>query len=181
MGAPRRLTAPALRPRRRARPARPRLPRAVRRHPGDHRATLIVVEELARADAGGLIAGLLSHGIGAPPILHFGSDALKDRVLPPILAGHKISALAVTEPGGGSDVANLRTTARRDGDHYIVDGSKVFITSGVQADYITTAVRTGGPGLGGISLLLIEADAPASPAPHGKNGLALLRHRRPVF
>jgi len=127
---------------------------------GDHRATLIVVEELARADAGGLIAGLLSHGIGAPPILHFGDEALKARVLPEILAGRKISALAVTEPSGGSDVANLRTTARREGDHYLVDGSKVFITSGIQADYITTAVRTGPPGLGGISLLLIEADAP---------------------
>ena len=128
--------------------------------PGDHRSMVIVVDELARAASGGLIAGLLSHGIGAPPIVHFGTEELKARVLPAILAGEAISALAITEPGGGSDVANLQTRARRDGDDYVIDGAKVFITSGVHADYITTAVRTGGPGLGGISLLLVPGDAP---------------------
>jgi acyl-CoA dehydrogenase len=81
-------------------------------------------------------------------------------VLPQILSGKKISALAITEPSGGSDVANIRTTARRDGDHYIVNGEKTFITSGIRADYVTTAVRTGGPGPGGVSLLLIEGDTP---------------------
>ena len=73
-----------------------------------------------------------------------------------MLAGEKIAALAVTEPGAGSDVANLRTSARRDGDYFVVDGEKAFITSGMRADYLTVAVRTGGPGRGGISLLLVE-------------------------
>lgn len=121
---------------------------------------IVATEELARAGSGGLIASLMSHSIGAPPIAALGSDATKARVLPQILSGEKISALAITEPSGGSDVANLRTTARLDGDHYIVDGEKVFITSGIRADYITTAVRTGGKGFGGISLLLIETDRP---------------------
>lgn len=92
-------------------------------------------------------------------------------MLPEILAGRRISALAVTEPSGGSDVAALKTTARRDGDHYIVNGSKTFITSGMRADYITTAVRTGGPGSGGVSMLLIEGDRPGlSRTPLAKTG-----------
>jgi acyl-CoA dehydrogenase len=121
---------------------------------------VIAMQELARAGAGGLNASLLSHTIGAPPIARAGLPELKARVLPGILTGEKISALAITEPGGGSDVANLRTTARRDGDHYIVNGSKTFITSGMRADYFTVAVRTGGEGRGGVSLLLIESDRP---------------------
>jgi acyl-CoA dehydrogenase len=84
---------------------------------------------------------------------------LKARVLPAILSGRKVSALAITEPGGGSDVANLQTRARRDGDFYVVDGSKTFITSGMRADFLTVAVRTGGPGACGVSLLLVEGDA----------------------
>jgi acyl-CoA dehydrogenase len=80
-------------------------------------------------------------------------------VLPAILSGQKISALAITEPSGGSDVANLQTRARREGDFYVVDGSKTFITSGMRADFLTVAVRTGGPGAGGVSLLLVEGDA----------------------
>ena len=83
---------------------------------------------------------------------------MKRKVLPEVLAGEKISALAITEPSGGSDVANLKTTARREGDHYVVNGSKMFITSGMRADYYTVAVRTGGPGASGVSLLLIERD-----------------------
>src|SRR4029078_806186 len=83
---------------------------------------------------------------------------MKRRVLPEVLAGDKISALAITEPSGGSDVANLKTTARRDGDQYVVNGSKMFITSGVRADYFTVAVRTGGAGASGVSLLLIERE-----------------------
>jgi acyl-CoA dehydrogenase len=121
---------------------------------------IIAGQELARAGAGGVAAGLMSHTIGAPPVAKLGSDHLKSKVLPPVLAGEKISALAITEPGGGSDVANLKTTARRDGDHYIVRGEKTFITSGMRADFYTVAVRTGGPGMGGISLLLIERDTP---------------------
>jgi acyl-CoA dehydrogenase len=81
-------------------------------------------------------------------------------VLPGVLAGEKISALAITEPNAGSDVANLRTVAKRDGDHYLVSGEKTFITSGMRADWYTVAVRTGGAGIGGISLLVIERDTP---------------------
>jgi acyl-CoA dehydrogenase len=121
---------------------------------------VIVAEELARPACGGVAAGLMSHAIGAPPIAFAGSGDLKARYLPPILAGEKISALAITEPSGGSDVAALRTSARRDGDCYVVNGSKAFITSGMRADAITTAVRTGGPGLSGISLLVVDGDSP---------------------
>ncbi len=117
-------------------------------------------QELARAGAGGVSASLMSHTIGAPPIARAARPELKARVLPEILSGHKISALAITEPSGGSDVANLRTRARRDGDYYVVSGEKTFITSGMRADYITVAVRTGGEGAGGVSLLLIPGDTP---------------------
>ena len=128
--------------------------------PSDLFFSIIASQELARAGSGGLIASLKSHTIGTPPIVKFGSAALKARVVPEILAGEKISALAITEPDGGSDVASIRTTARRQGDYYIVDGAKMFITSGVRADYVTTAVRTGGKGRSGISLLLIEKGMP---------------------
>ena len=126
----------------------------------DRFTKLLATQEFARAGSGGVSASLFSHTIGCPPIMRRGSDELKARVLPSVLSGQKISALAITEPGGGSDVANLQTRARREGDHYIVDGSKTFITSGMRADYITVAVRTGGPGMGGVSLLLIEGDTP---------------------
>jgi acyl-CoA dehydrogenase len=119
---------------------------------------IIKSEELARHGSGGVNASLNSHTIGCPPIAALGPEWMKRKVLPEVLAGDKISALAITEPSGGSDVANLRTTARREGDHYVVNGSKMFITSGVRADYFTVAVRTGGPGASGVSLLLIERD-----------------------
>lgn len=122
--------------------------------------TLVLTEELAAVGAGGLSASLMTHGIGLPPVLALGSEELKQRVAPPVLAGEKIIALGITEPGGGSDVAALATSARRDGDHYVVNGSKMFITSGMRADWLTCAVRTGGEGAGGISLLLVEMDAP---------------------
>jgi acyl-CoA dehydrogenase len=107
-----------------------------------------------------IFAALGSLGIGLPPLVALGKATLKQRFIPAVMRGEKISALAITEPGGGSDVANLTTRAERDGDHYIVNGSKTFITSGMQADIFTVAVRTGGPGLGGISLLLMTADTP---------------------
>jgi acyl-CoA dehydrogenase len=121
---------------------------------------LIASQELARCGAGGICASLMSHTIGAPPIARRGSEELKRRVLPLILAGEKISALAITEPGGGSDVARLQTSARRDGSDYVVNGQKTFITSGMRAHYYTVAVRTGGLGSSGVSLLLIERDRP---------------------
>jgi acyl-CoA dehydrogenase len=125
---------------------------------GFHR--LVVTDELCRAGSGGLIAGLMSHAIALPPIAALGSPELRQRVVPPVLRGEKIAALAITEPDGGSDVANLKTTARREGDHYVVNGSKTFITSGMRADVVTVAVRTGGEGMGGISLLVVEGDTP---------------------
>jgi acyl-CoA dehydrogenase len=121
---------------------------------------IILAQELARACAGGVVSGLMTHNIGAPAIVALGSEEQKQRYLPDILAGRKISALAVTEPSGGSDVAALRTTAVRNGDHYIVNGQKTFITSGIRADFLTVAVRTGGPGINGISILVIDGESP---------------------
>lgn len=129
-------------------------------HEGDVFAKIAASEELMRCGSGGLVAGLGSLDIGLPPILKWARPEVRDRVVPQVLAGEKISALAVTEPSGGSDVANLQTRAVRDGDFYRVSGSKTFITSGVRADFYTVAVRTGEPGFGGISLLLIEKGAP---------------------
>nr|WP_211300756.1 acyl-CoA dehydrogenase family protein [Simplicispira suum] len=117
-------------------------------------------EELMRSGSGGFVASLGSLDIGLPPVWRVGSEALKARVVPQVIAGEKIIALAITEPSGGSDVANLKTRAVRDGDHYVVNGSKTFITSGARADYYTVAVRTGEAGFGGVSLLLIEKDTP---------------------
>jgi acyl-CoA dehydrogenase len=122
--------------------------------------SMVQTEELARPGAGGISASLMTHGIGLPPILAMGSDAMKRRIAPEVLAGEKIICLGITEPGGGSDVANLRTRAERKGAAYIVNGAKTLITSGMRADYITLAVRTGGPGIGGVSLLLVETDRP---------------------
>ena len=129
-------------------------------HEGDLFAKVAASEELMRCGSGGLVAGLGSLDIGLPPILKWARPDVRDRVLPQVLSGEKISALAITEPGGGSDVANLQTRAVRDGDFYRVSGSKTFITSGVRADYYTVAVRTGEPGFAGISLLLIEKGTP---------------------
>ncbi|MDR6926787.1 acyl-CoA dehydrogenase family protein [Pseudomonas sp. BE134] len=129
-------------------------------HEGDLFAKVAASEELMRCGSGGLVAGLGSLDIGLPPILKWARPEVRDRVVPQVLSGEKISALAVTEPGGGSDVANLQTRAVHDGDFYRVSGSKTFITSGVRADFYTVAVRTGEPGFGGISLLLIEKGTP---------------------
>ncbi|PKO45398.1 MAG: acyl-CoA dehydrogenase [Betaproteobacteria bacterium HGW-Betaproteobacteria-3] len=116
-----------------------------------------------RTGSGGLLASLFSHHIGLPPVLAHGSAALQQEVIPPVLRGEKIAALAITEPGGGSDVARLRTTARREGDDWVIDGDKTFITSGMRADWITVAVRTGEPGgkgAAGISMIVVSGDAP---------------------
>lgn len=120
----------------------------------------IASEELARVGVGGLSACLMVHGIGLPPVLNFASEEVKELVAPPVLRGEKWIALGITEPGGGSDVAQLATTAVRDGDDYVVNGSKTFITGGLRANWVSTAVRTGGGGAGGISMLLIPTDTP---------------------
>ena len=117
---------------------------------------------LARAGgSGGLMASLFSHNIGLPPVVRHGTPALQREVIPDVLAGRKIAALAITEPGGGTDVSALRTTARREGDEYVVDGEKIFITSGMRADWITVAVRTDLKNKGpmGISMLMVPGDA----------------------
>jgi len=123
---------------------------------------LVASIELAQCGAGGVVASLMSHSIGAPPVAALGSPEIKRRVLPGILSGHSISALAITEPSGGSDVAALRTSAVRDGDHFVVNGEKTFITSGIRADYLTVAVRTDPESRGsrGLSILLVEGDTP---------------------
>ncbi|MDO8450243.1 MAG: acyl-CoA dehydrogenase family protein [Rhodoferax sp.] len=117
---------------------------------------------LARSGgSGGLMASLFSHNIGLPPVVRHGSPALQAEVIPDVLAGKKISALAITEPGGGTDVSALRTTARLEGDEYVVDGEKIFITSGMRADWFTVAVRTDLKNKGpmGISMLMVPGDA----------------------
>ena len=122
---------------------------------------LAVVEAFTEAGASsGLLAALFTSGIALPHIVAAGNTDLVDRYVRPTLAGETIGSLAVTEPGGGSDVARIRTTAVRDGDHYVVNGTKTFITSGVRADFVTTAVRTGGPGHAGISLLVVDKGTP---------------------
>ena len=126
----------------------------------DYFHRLVASLELAQAGSGGVVASLMSHTIGSPPLVTFGSEELKRRVLPAVLAGERIAALAITEPSGGSDVAALRTTAVRDGEHYVVNGEKTFITSGLRADFLTVAVRTEpeAKGARGLSLLLVEGD-----------------------
>ena len=121
---------------------------------------VVASEELMRSSSGGLVASLGSIDIALPPIAQWGSKALKDKVIPQVLKGEKISALAITEPGAGSDVANIKTKAIKEGNFYRVNGSKMFITSGIRADYYTVAVRTGGEGHGGISMLMIEKGTP---------------------
>ena len=134
---------------------------------GNYLDALVVAEEMHYAGgSGGLFASLFTCGISTPHLVAANDAASSsgqwqiERWVRPTLAGEKIGALAVTEPGGGSDVARIQTTARRDGDHFVVNGAKTFITSGVRADYVVAAVRTGDAGAGGISLLVIEKDTP---------------------
>ena len=128
---------------------------------GDVLDAMTVTEEIHYAGgSGGLIAGLFTSGIALPHIAHAGDPAQIERWVRPTLVGELIGSLAVTEPDGGSDVANVRTTATKDGDHYVVNGAKTFITSGARADFVTTVVRTGGPGAHGLSLLVVEKGTP---------------------
>lgn len=128
---------------------------------GDAVDSTVLTEAMIGAGASsGLMAALFTHGIALPHILIAGDGQQIDRWVRPTLAGEKIGALAVTEPGGGSDVANLTTRAERDGDEYVVNGSKLYITSGARADFVTTAVRTGSPGKRGVSLLVVERGTP---------------------
>ena len=128
--------------------------------PGDIFFQVAAWEEIMRCGSGGVAAGLGSLNIAIPPILSQGTAEQKERFAKPAILGDKIAALAISEPGGGSDVAGLQTTAVLENNHYVVNGSKTFITSGCRADQITCAVRTGREGPQGISLLVIEAGTP---------------------
>ncbi len=131
--------------------------------PAPWRVRNAMSQTLARfGGSGGVMASLFSHNIGLPPVLAHGSADLQAEVVPPVLRGERIAALAITETGGGSDVASLRTTARADGADYVIDGEKVFITSGLRADWITLAVRTdpARKGATGISMVVVPGDTP---------------------
>ncbi|MFZ2511426.1 MAG: acyl-CoA dehydrogenase family protein [Gordonia sp. (in: high G+C Gram-positive bacteria)] len=128
---------------------------------GDAADAGILCEELhERGVAGGVFASLFTSGIALPHLIAAGDHTQIDTWVRPTIDGRLIGALAITEPSGGSDVGNLRTTAVRDGEAYIVNGAKTFITSGVRADFVVAAVRTGGPGAAGVSLLVIEKGTP---------------------
>jgi len=133
------------------------LPESVGGGDGDGADSLTICESLHEAGTpGGVYASLFTCGIAVPHMAASGDERLIEKFVRPTLRGDLIGSLAITEPGGGSDVGHLRTTATRDGDDYIVNGAKTYITSGVRADYVVTAVRTGGPGAAGISLLVVE-------------------------
>ncbi|TMK82898.1 MAG: acyl-CoA dehydrogenase [Actinobacteria bacterium] len=124
-------------------------------------ADAIVNEELAQCGAGGVAAGIGGHkDLGSYYIYRFGTEEQRQRWLVPSIRGEMIGALGVTEPGAGSDVANIQTKAVRDGDHFVLTGQKAFITNGSKADYVVVAARTGGEGYGGISLIVVEKDTP---------------------
>ncbi len=120
----------------------------------------IYSEELAKCGAGGVGAAIGGRNISIEPIARLASEEIRKRALPEIISGRKGSSLSITEPGGGSDVANMKTTAKRDGNHFVINGSKTFITGGMKSDYFVVGARTGEGGLNGISLFFVEADAP---------------------
>jgi len=128
---------------------------------GDAADTAIICEELHEAGTpGGVFASLFTVGIAVPHMIASGDQRLIEKFVRPTLGGQLIGSLAITEPGGGSDMGHLRTIAVRDGDHYVVNGAKTYITSAVRGDYVVAAVRTGGPGAAGLSLLVIEKGTP---------------------
>src|SRR5512138_950225 len=125
----------------------------------DYWYVVAYAEELVRCRNAGLAMGMLVHGEMAIPVIDdLGTEEQKREFLAPAIRGERIAALAISEPDAGSDVAAIRTTARRVGDDLVVNGSKMWITNGARADFLTLAVRTGGEGYGGISLLLFPTD-----------------------
>jgi acyl-CoA dehydrogenase len=137
------------------------LPESVGGGGGDGVDSVIICEEMHYAGSpGGVFASLFTCGISVPHMIASGDARLIDEFVRPTLRGEKIGALAITEPDGGSDVGHLRTSARRDGQDYIINGAKTYITSGVRADYVVTAARTGGPGAAGVSLIVVEKGTP---------------------
>ena len=137
------------------------LPESVGGGGGDGVDSVIICEEMHYAGSpGGVFASLFTCGISVPHMIASGDARLIDEFVRPTLRGEKIGALAITEPDGGSDVGHLRTSARRDGRDYIINGAKTYITSGVRADYVVTAARTGGRGAAGVSLIVVEKGTP---------------------
>lgn len=120
---------------------------------------IVTSEELARMGAGGISSALMIHGIGLPPIMALGSEEMKIEIGRKVLSGEKQISLGITEPSAGSDVAQLKTKAVKDGNGWRVNGSKTYITGGMTSKWLTTAVRTGGEGMGGISLMLIDLES----------------------
>lgn len=136
-------------------------PEAVGGGGGDSADTLVICEELHQAGVpGGVFASLFTCGIAVPHMIASGDERLIETYVRPTLRGEKIGSLAITEPGGGSDVGHLTTRADRDGDSYVLNGAKTYITSGVRADYVVTAARTGGPGAAGVSLIVVDKGTP---------------------
>lgn len=127
---------------------------------GDALHGFMQIEGLMAGDSAGVLAGLSSLSIALPPIASMGSDAQKQRFVTPALEGEKVAALAVTEPGAGSDVAGVATRARRDGDDWVLDGAKTYITSGVRADFVTVLARTGEDPHEGLTFFVVEKDTP---------------------
>lgn len=119
------------------------------------------IEELCQARNGGVVMSIFVHTDISTPVIHeIGTDAQKEEWLVPAIRGEKIGALGITEPGVGSDVANLQTTARIDGDHFVINGAKTYITNGAFADFIILAVRTGEAGFAGVSLVIFPTNTP---------------------
>jgi len=116
--------------------------------------------EMGRTSAGGLFASVGSRNIMLGPLTELANEAIKMKALPDLMSGKKGGSLGITEPGGGSDVAQMKTLAHKDGDEWVLNGSKTFITGGMQASYFVIGARTGNEGLGGISLFFVEADTP---------------------
>jgi len=136
-------------------------PESVGGEGGDGADAVVICEEMHQAGApGGVFASLFTCGIAVPHMIASGDEHLIDTYVRPTLRGEKIGSLAITEPGGGSDVGHLTTRAAREGDEYILNGAKTYITSGVRADYVVTAARTGGPGAAGVSLIVVEKGTP---------------------
>lgn len=123
---------------------------------GDLFHNIVSTESILTAGSTGVAAGLGSLGIALPPVLILGSEEQKKRFVPPVLAGEKVAALAITEPGTGSDVAGITTRAEKRGDRYVVNGAKLFITSGVRADYVSVLTRTGPDPHGGLTFFVVE-------------------------
>jgi alkylation response protein AidB-like acyl-CoA dehydrogenase len=129
---------------------------------GDYPCNLVLAEEIVHADSGGLAMGLAVHtDMATPPILAFGTEEQKQAYLVPAIRGEKISCLGITEPDAGSDVAGIRTRAVRDGDDWVINGSKTYITNGHRADFIVLVTKTDpDAGYDGFTLFIVDMDAP---------------------